>query len=117
MLPPFQQLIRPLPMMNARVARPTGHHTMKPRIMSAIQAGFPNSSSFATIGMKASPLMLITFTLLVAAGPVVKRRGRGRFLGKWQHRSVGEGRAIASLPTMPDVQRSEARRSPDRSDK
>jgi hypothetical protein len=40
-------------MMNARVARPTGHHTIKPRIVSAIQAGFPNSSSFATIGMKA----------------------------------------------------------------
>jgi hypothetical protein len=60
-------------MMNARVARPTGHHTMKPRIMSAIQAGFPNSSSFATIGMKASPLMLITFTLLAATEAVVKQ--------------------------------------------
>src|SRR5262245_41481968 len=43
-------------MINARVARPTGHHTMKPRIVSTIQAGFPNSSSFATIGMKASPV-------------------------------------------------------------
>jgi hypothetical protein len=29
---------------------------MKPRIISAIQAGFPNSSSFATIGMWASLL-------------------------------------------------------------
>jgi hypothetical protein len=60
-------------MMNARVARPTGHHTMKPRIIIAIQAGFPNSSSFATIGMKASPLMLITFTLLATTHPVVKQ--------------------------------------------
>jgi hypothetical protein len=59
--------------MNARVARPTGHHTMKPRIMSAIQAGFPKSSSFAMIGMKASPLMLITFTLLAATEAVVKQ--------------------------------------------
>src|SRR5712671_1369968 len=54
MPPPFQQLIRPLPMMKAKVARPTGHQTTKPRIVSAIQAGFPNSSSFATIGMWAS---------------------------------------------------------------
>jgi hypothetical protein len=69
-------------MMNARVARPTGHHTMKPRIMSAIQAGFPNSSSFATIGMKASPLMLITFTLLAAAGPVVKQDSDEADLGE-----------------------------------
>jgi hypothetical protein len=55
MLPPFEEVIRPLPMMNAKVARPSGHQTKKPRIMSAIQAGFPNSSSLATIGILASP--------------------------------------------------------------
>jgi hypothetical protein len=42
-------------MMNAKVARPTGHHTMNPRIASATQAGFPNSSSFATIGIADHP--------------------------------------------------------------
>jgi len=41
-------------MMKAKVARPTGHQMTKPRIISAIQAGFPNSSSFAKIGMWAS---------------------------------------------------------------
>ena len=50
----FQQLIRPLPMMKTKAARPIGHQTMKPRIISAIQAGRPNSSSFATIGMMTS---------------------------------------------------------------
>jgi hypothetical protein len=40
--------------MTAKVASPSGHQTKKPRIMSAIQAGFPNSSSFATIGIAAS---------------------------------------------------------------
>jgi hypothetical protein len=40
--------------MNAKVARPSGHQMKKPRIMSAIQAGFPKSSSFATIGMASS---------------------------------------------------------------
>jgi hypothetical protein len=38
-------------MMKARVARPSGHHTKKPRIINAIQAGFPNSSSLAAMGM------------------------------------------------------------------
>jgi hypothetical protein len=38
-------------MMNAKVARPSGHQMKKPRIMRAIQAGFPNSSSFATSGI------------------------------------------------------------------
>jgi hypothetical protein len=52
---PFEEVIRPLPMMNAKVARPSGHQMKKPRIISAIQAGFPNSSSFATIGILASP--------------------------------------------------------------
>src|SRR5215467_564369 len=52
--PPFEEVIRPLPIMNAKVARPSGHQMKKPRIMSAIQAGFPNSSSFATIGIAAS---------------------------------------------------------------
>jgi hypothetical protein len=54
MSPPFQEVIRPLPIMNAKVARPSGHQMKKPRITSAIQAGFPNSSSFATIGIVAS---------------------------------------------------------------
>jgi hypothetical protein len=55
MPPPFEEVIRPLPIINAKVARPSGHQMKKPRIMSAIQAGFPNSSSFATIGIFASP--------------------------------------------------------------
>src|SRR5262249_9438797 len=71
--PLFQQLIRPLPMINARVARPTGHHTMKPRIVSTIQAGFPNSSSFATIGMKASPVNVNYISTLMDLDPGVKR--------------------------------------------
>jgi hypothetical protein len=50
----FQQLIRPLPKVKTKAARPIGHQTMKPRIVSAIQAGRPNSSSFATIGMMTS---------------------------------------------------------------
>src|SRR5262245_16411709 len=54
--PPFEEVIRPLPIMNAKVARPSGHQMKKPRIMSAIQAGFPNSSSLATIGIVASPV-------------------------------------------------------------
>jgi hypothetical protein len=37
--------------MKARMARPNGHHQTKPRIISAIQAGFPNSSILAAIGM------------------------------------------------------------------
>jgi hypothetical protein len=48
---PAEELIRPLPTMNAKVARPSGHQMRKPRIMSAIQAGFPSSSSFTTIGI------------------------------------------------------------------
>jgi hypothetical protein len=56
LLEPAQQLIRPLPMMNASVARPSGHQNQNPRIMRAIQAGLPNSSSFATMGMTASRL-------------------------------------------------------------
>src|SRR5262245_1648010 len=56
MPPPREEVIRPLPMMNAKVPRPSGHQTKKPRIMSAIQAGFPNSSSLAIIGILASPV-------------------------------------------------------------
>src|SRR5215470_15096826 len=41
-------------MMKASVARPSGHQRQKQRTMRAIQAGLPNSSSFATIGMMAS---------------------------------------------------------------
>src|SRR5262249_32007019 len=52
--PPFEEVIRPLPIMNAKVASPSGHQMKKPRIMSAIQAGFPNSSSLATMGIVAS---------------------------------------------------------------
>jgi hypothetical protein len=37
--------------MKARMAMPNGHHQMKLRIINAIQAGFPNSSILAAIGM------------------------------------------------------------------
>src|SRR6516225_1814164 len=47
----FPQPIRPLPIMKARMARPNGHHQIKLRIINAIQAGFPNSSILAAIGM------------------------------------------------------------------
>ena len=53
--------------------------------------------------------MLITFTLLATAGPVVKQDADEADLGKWQRPCMGEGRAIASLPTMRDVQGSQAR--------
>jgi hypothetical protein len=33
------------------MARPKGHQAQKPKIISAIQAGFPNSSILAAIGM------------------------------------------------------------------
>jgi hypothetical protein len=37
--------------MKARITRPNGHHAKKPRIIRTIQAGFPNSSILAAIGM------------------------------------------------------------------
>src|SRR5262249_34839685 len=95
---PFFQLIRPLPMMNAKVARPTGHHTMKPRITRAIQAGFPNSSSFTTIGMKASLVnvnyIYIEADLLVKRSTCVglTRHGPRTTLSSWRRSSAG-GRA------------------------
>src|SRR5262249_20791647 len=70
--PLFQQLIRPLPMINARVARPTGHHTMKPRIVSTIQAGFPNSWTFERIAMRASPVNVNYIYILVGLDLGVK---------------------------------------------
>jgi hypothetical protein len=45
---------------------------MKPRIVSTIQAGFPNSSSFATIGMKASPVNVNYIYMLMGLGLGVK---------------------------------------------
>src|SRR6516225_7648351 len=53
----FQQPIRPLPIMKARMARPNGHHQIKLRIINAIQAGFPNSSILAAIGMAGASRM------------------------------------------------------------
>src|SRR3954453_10905442 len=69
MPPPFQQDIRPLPMMKTKVARPIGHQTTKPRIMRAIQAGFPNSSSFATIGMWASSVNVKYIYIAIGGRP------------------------------------------------
>ncbi len=74
MPPPFQQLIRPLPMIKAKVARPTGHQITKPRIINAIQAGFPNSSSFATIGMSASPVNVNNIHIAKAMPPRCQER-------------------------------------------
>jgi hypothetical protein len=38
-------------MRKARTAKPIGQYTIKAKTKSAIQAGFPSSSSLATIGM------------------------------------------------------------------
>jgi len=43
--------------MKARTARPNGHHQIKLRIINAIQAGFPNSSILAAIGMAGASRM------------------------------------------------------------
>jgi hypothetical protein len=38
-------------MVKARMARPIGHQAMNPRTIRTTQAGLPNSSSFAVIGI------------------------------------------------------------------
>jgi hypothetical protein len=48
---PLEAPLRPLHIEKASVARPIGNQMMKPAIVSAIQAGFPISSSLAVIDM------------------------------------------------------------------
>ena len=95
------KLIRPLPMMKAKVARPSGHQTTKPRIVSAIQAGFPNSSSFATIGMWPSTVnvnyIYIARTQLPDLSSAAQRRqdACGSVRPRRRLPSVGPGRRVA----------------------
>src|SRR3954466_7244576 len=98
MPPPFQQDIRPLPMMKAKVARPTGHQTTKPRIMRAIQAGFPNSSSFATIGMWASSVNVKYIYIATGDPPACQARADAEMGVIWSQASPGPGRADRSAP-------------------
>src|ERR1051325_3652976 len=48
-------MMRPLPIKNPKVTRPIGHHTTKPAIIRAIQAGLPISSKRAAIFMAEAP--------------------------------------------------------------
>src|SRR5262249_21802342 len=80
MPPPFEEGIRPLPIMNAKVARPSGHQMKKPRIISAIQAGFPKSTSFATIDIAASPVNVNHIYMVRSFGLLVKDLSRSMWV-------------------------------------
>jgi hypothetical protein len=64
-------------MMNARTMRPTGHHTMKPRIIRRIQTGRPNSSSFATTQVGNHTFRATGITAYLKSGGSLESRRHG----------------------------------------
>src|SRR5947209_18944431 len=61
-------MMRPLPIKKPKVTRPIGHHTTKPAIIRAIQAGLPISSKRAAIVMAEAPDVNV-FHIHIEPGP------------------------------------------------